>query len=189
MSSSADTDLDALASQVRSRLSLDTDEVARLLPDAAAPGPAQERLVEHHLDVALDEALARRDRGVEVFDLYQEATLAAIVAVSEYAARGGAAAGLRAHVSRVIAAHLDDAIEQAELERASDEAFVRDAQRYETAEVNLRHELGRSATPLELAAALEWPEERVAVVAEAVAAARELWDTEIVEYLDDAEAD
>jgi len=183
-----DTDLDALASQVRSRQSLADEEIGRLLPDASSAGPAQEKLVEHHLDVALSEALARRDRGVEVFDLYQEATLAAIVAVSEYSARGGAPAGLRPYIARVIGAHLDDAIQEAELERRADEAFVRDAERYEAAEVSLRHELGRSATTTELAAALLWPEDRVGLVAEAVNAARELWDTEIVQYLDDDDA-
>ena len=187
MSTADDTDLDALSSQVRSRRSLEAGEIGRLLPGATASGPAQERLVEHHLDVALAEALARRDRGVDVFDLYQEATLAAIVAVSEYAARGGAPGALRAYVARVIGAHLDDMLEEAELERRADEAFVRDAQLYETAEVSLRHELGRSPTSTELAAVLEWPEERVAVVAEAVTAARELWDSEIVQYLDDDE--
>ncbi|MBV8193978.1 MAG: hypothetical protein JOY80_00470, partial [Candidatus Dormibacteraeota bacterium] len=135
--------------------------------------------------VVLDESLARRDRGVDVIDLYQEGTLAAIVAVTEYSSRGGAAAGLRGYVTRVVAAHLDDAIEEVELDRKADEAFVRDAQLYETAEVSLRRELGRSATATELAAALEWPEERVTVVAEAVMNARELWDSEIVEYLDD----
>jgi len=179
------TDVETLADQVRAYPPLDTEEIRRLLGAAASPGSAQSRLVEHHLAVAFDEAVARRDRGVDIGDLYQEANLAAVVAVAEYASRGGEPAGLRGYVSRVVASHLDDTVEQAEIERQADEAFVRDAQLYEAAEVNLRHELGRSATTTELAAVLEWPEERVAVVAEAVGAARELWDSEIVEYLDD----
>jgi RNA polymerase primary sigma factor len=182
-----DTDLDALAAQARAFPPLDVAEVGRLLPNAAVAGLAQERLVEDELGVALDAALARRDRGVEVLDLYQEASVAAIVAVAQYAERGGSPEGLRRYVGRVIGAHLDDAIEEAEIERRSEEAFVRDAETYETAEITLRHELGRSATTTEIAALLEWPEERVAVVAEAVMAAREIWDSEIVQYLDDAD--
>ena len=185
MTRADDTDLDLLAAQVRAYPPLGVDEIRALLRDAATTGPAQEQLVEHHLVIALDAALARRDRGVDVVDLYQEATLATIVAVSEYSARGGAPDGLRPYVARVVNAHLDDAVEQAEIERQADEAFVRDAQSYETAEISLRNELGRTPTSTELAALLEWPEERVAVVAEAVANARNLWDAEIVEYLDD----
>jgi len=180
-----DTDLDWLAAQARSVPPLPAEQVSALLSHARDAGPAQERLVEQHLGVALDEALARGDRGVEVTDLYQEATLAVIVAVSEYAARGGAPAGLRGYVARVVGAHLDDAIEEAQRERAAEEAMVRDAQLYETAEINLRHELGRSATNTELAAVLEWPEERVATVAEMLTAARDMYDSEIVQYLDD----
>jgi RNA polymerase primary sigma factor len=178
-------DLASLRAQSRSYPPLDLAEVDRLLPRAAVSGPNQERLVQDQLSVAFDEAMARRDRGVGVADLYQEATVAAIVAVAQYSSRGGAAGGLRRYVARVVGSHLDDMIEQARLERDADLAFARDAETYETAEVSLRHELGRSATSTEIAALLEWPEERVAVVAEAVTAARELWDADIVEYLDD----
>lgn len=182
---SDDPDLATLTAQARQYPPLSLAEVARLLPDSAVAGPAQEQLVQHQLGTALDEAMARRERGVDVVDLYQEATVAAIVAVAQYSARGGEPAGLQRYVARVIGAHLDDAIEEAELERRSDEAFVRDAEAYEAAEVSLRHELGRSATTTELAALLQWPEERVVVVAEAVTNAREIWDSEIVQYLDD----
>ena len=184
-----DGDLKSLTAQVRSYPALDVAEVGRLLPAAAVAGPEQERLVQDQLGVGLDEALARRGRGVEVLDLYQEASVAAIVAVAQYSARGGAPDGLRRYVTRVIGTHLDDAIEQAELDRKADEAFARDAETYETAEVSLRSELGRSATIIEIAAQLQWPEERVALVAEAVNSARELWDTEIVDYLDDEDDD
>lgn len=179
------SELRGLKAQARSYPPLGLEEVGRLLAAAATAGPAQERLVQDQLGTALDEAVARRDRGLDVVDLYQEASVAAIVAVSQYASRGGPAAGLRRYVARVVGAHLDDTLEQAKLEREADEAFVRDAQTYESAELSLRHELGRSATTTEIAALLEWPEERVAVVAEAVTSARELWDTEIVQYLDD----
>ena len=67
----------------------------------------------------------------------------------------------------------------------SDEAFVRDTEIYEAAEVRIRHELGRSPTVIELAAELGWPEERVAIVGAILNEARARYDSEIVEYLDD----
>jgi hypothetical protein len=49
----------------------------------------------------------------------------------------------------------------------------------------MRHELGRDATTVELAAQLGWPDERVAIVAGMLKDARARYDSEIVEYLDD----
>ena len=88
----------------------------------------------------------------------------------------------------MIGTHLEDVLEEAARERESENALVRDAELYETAEVALSHELGRSATVVELAALLEWPEERVALVGEMLNTAREMYDADIVQYLDD-EAD
>jgi hypothetical protein len=82
---------------------------------------------------------------------------------------------------------MDETIELAALERASDEAFIRDAQTYELAEVRMRHELGRDATAIELAAQLGWPDERVVTVAGMLAEARARYDSEIVDYLDDVD--
>lgn len=184
-----DTELDAVAAQVRAYPPLPDSEVQTLLTAVrnGHDGAARERLVEHHLRIALDEAIARGQRGIEVLDLYQEGSIATIVAINEYASRSEAPAGLSRFVSRVVGAHLDHTLEEAELERRADEAFVRDAQLYEAAEVGLRQELGRSATVTEVAAVLEWPEDRVALVAEMLNAAREMYDSEIVQYLDDEE--
>ena len=109
-------------------------------------------------------AEARGGKGVEVGDLTQEGTIAGVVAVLEYAGQGGPASGLDRFVSRLVASHMDDTIELAAIERASDEAFVRDTEIYEAAEIRARHEFGRTPTVLELAAELGWPEERVAIV-------------------------
>lgn len=181
-----DSELDGLAAQARSYPPLEVDQIGRLLSAARdGDGAARERLVEHHLRVALDEALVRGDRGLEVLDLYQEGTLATIVAVTEYASRGGAPGGLAAYVARVVGAHLDRALEAAAAERERADALLRDAQLYEIAEVSLRSELGRSATVTELAAALTWPEDRVNVVGAMLNSAREMYDADIVQYLDD----
>ena len=52
----------------------------------AGKGPALDQLVEHQLAAILELAEARRGKGVEVGDLAQEATIASVVAVIEYAA-------------------------------------------------------------------------------------------------------
>jgi DNA-directed RNA polymerase sigma subunit (sigma70/sigma32) len=186
MTLSDDTELDALAAQVRAFPPMSTQETAWLLT-AARDGSdsARERLVDQQLRRALDEAIARGNRGLEVVDLYQEGALAAIVAVNEYASRGGAPAGLGSYVSRVIGTHLEDVLEEAARAKETEKALVRDAELYETAEMALRNEFGRSATVVELAALLEWPEDRVLLVGEMLTSAREMYDADIVQYLDD----
>ena len=136
---------------------------------------------------SLELAEARSGKGVEVGDLTQEGTIAGVVAVLEYAGQGGPASGLDRFVSRLVASHMDDTIELAAIERAGDEAFVRDTEIYEAAEIRTRHELGRNPTVLELAAELGWPEERVAIVGAILNDARARYDSEIVEYLDDTD--
>jgi len=182
-----DSPLDALAAQARSYPPLPLDEVDALLRRTHETGgnAAAATLVRHHLSIALDAALQRRDQGLDVGDLYQEGSIAVVTAVDEYALRGGGAAGLRSYVERVVALHLDAALEREAEERAAGEAFVRDAQRYELVEVELRHQLSRVPTSLELAAALEWSVEHVETVAEMLAEARALHDESLLPYLDD----
>jgi DNA-directed RNA polymerase sigma subunit (sigma70/sigma32) len=176
-----------LAAQARSLPPLRESETAALLTEVRehGKGPALDRLVEHQLRPILAEAEARRGRGVEVGDLAQEAAIASVVAITEYAGRGGPAAGLDPFVARLVGSHMDETIELAALERASEAAFIRDAETYEMAEVRMRHELGRDATAIELAAELGWPDERVATVAAMLNEARARYDSEIIEYLDD----
>jgi hypothetical protein len=51
----------------------------------------------------------------------------------------------------------------------------------------LRRRLEREPTALELAAALEWTPEVVEVVGAVLHRARDLYDSEIVDYLDDVD--
>jgi DNA-directed RNA polymerase sigma subunit (sigma70/sigma32) len=185
----ADSPLDTIAAQARAYPPLPLDEVDTLLrrTHQAGGNAAAATLVRHHLAIALDAALERRDRGLDVGDLYQEGSVAVVTAVDEYVHRGGDAAGLRAYVARVVDLYLDAALEREQEEREAGEAFVRDAQRYELVEVELRHELGRGATPVELAAALEWSVEHVETVSEMLAEARALNDESLLPYLDDAD--
>jgi DNA-directed RNA polymerase sigma subunit (sigma70/sigma32) len=183
----ADSPLDAIAAQARSYPPLPLDEVESLLHRTHETGgtAAAATLVRHHLSIALDAALQRRDQGLEVGDLYQEGSVAVVTAVDEYARRGGEPAGLRAYVRRVVELYLDAALEREQEEKEAGERFVRDAQRYELVEVEMRHRLGREATSTEMAAALEWSVERTETVADMLAEARALNDESLVAYLDD----
>jgi DNA-directed RNA polymerase sigma subunit (sigma70/sigma32) len=180
-----------LVVKARSLPALSESATAELLAEVRVQGrgPALDTLVEHQLAATLDLAAARHGKGVEVGDLTQEGTIAAVVAVLEYAGQGGAAAGLDRFVSRLVASHMDDTIELAAIERAGEEAFVRDTEFYEAAEIRARHEFGREPTTVELAAELGWPEERVAIVGTILNDARARYDSEIVEYLDDVDED
>lgn len=189
MTKSELADLEVLEAKVRSLPALTDSATARLLEDVRVHGrgPALDELVEHQLASILQLAEARSGKGVEVGDLTQEGTIAGVVAVLEYAGQGGPASGLDRFVSRLVASHMDDTVELAAIERAGDEAFVRDTEIYEAAEIRTRHELGRNPTVLELAAELGWPEERVAIVGAILNDARARYDSEIVEYLDDTD--
>ena len=189
MTKSELADREILEAKVRSLPALTESATARLLAEVRVHGrgPALDELVEHQLASILQLAEARGGKGVEVGDLTQEGTIAGVVAVLEYAGQGGPASGLDRFVSRLVASHLDDTVELAAIERASDEAFVRDTEIYEAAEIRARHEFGRAPTVLELAAELGWPEERVAIVGAMLNDARARYDSEIVEYLDDAD--
>jgi DNA-directed RNA polymerase sigma subunit (sigma70/sigma32) len=150
-----------LVVKARSLPALSESATAELLAEVRVQGrgPALDTLVEHQLAATLDLAAARHGKGVEVGDLAQEGTIAAVVAVLEYAGQAG------------------------------EEAFVRDTEFYEAAEIRARHEFGREPTTVELAAELGWPEERVAIVGTILNDARARYDSEIVEYLDDVDED
>lgn len=191
MAGSDVTDREILGAQARALPPLAGDETAALLREVGAGGrgPALDRLVEHQLGAILALAQSRRGRGVEVGDLAQEGTIASVVAITEYAARGGAAPGLDRFVERLVGMQMDETIELAALERKSVEAFVRDTETYESAEIRMRNELGRTPTTVELASELGWPEERVSIVAGMLQEARARYDSDIVEYLDDLDED
>jgi DNA-directed RNA polymerase sigma subunit (sigma70/sigma32) len=184
-----DTPLDSLAAQVRSRPPLPLEQVTELLGRARREGDDEARaaLVEHHLGVALDAALAHADSGVDVGDLYQEASVAVVTAVGEYAARDGDPAGLQAYVRRVVELHVDAAVEREETERQTCEAILHETRLLDAAEVSMRHQLGRDATVVELAAALGWSEERVGVIGDLLHEARARYDESLLPFLDDLE--
>jgi DNA-directed RNA polymerase specialized sigma subunit len=193
MDHGVDTPLDRLAAQVRSRPPLAPEKVTELLgrvrhtgsEDSA--GQARTALVEGYLGVALDAALAHADSGVDVGDLYQEASVAVVTAVGEYAARDGDAAGLPGYVRRVVDLHVDAAVEREETQRRTCEAILAETRLLDAAEVEMRHRLGRDPSTTELAALLGWSEERVHTLGELLHEARARNDESLVPFLDDLE--
>lgn len=184
-----DTELDAIASQMRSLPRLADGELGSLLDEAqqSPAGPATARLIEQQLGLVLDAVLARRGQGVDLMDLYQEGSVAATVAVEEYATRGGASTGLRAYVIRVVDSLLDEVIEREATQRLADAMHIEQVKLLEGAELALRGRLERQPTTLELAAALDWTPETVDIVGAALRQARDAYDAEIVPFLDDAD--
>jgi DNA-directed RNA polymerase sigma subunit (sigma70/sigma32) len=185
-----DTELDALAAQVRAHPKLSTEAVEALT--AAAGGgdrDAHAALVEHSLGPVLAEAVAHRGRGVEVLDLFQEGSLAALVAVEEYVERSGGSAGFVDYVRRVVNRHLDHVIEEHEAAAAEAAELVEDTRLLGVARAALRRQTGRVPTETELAAVLLWSPERVALISGILDNARSDFDSDIVQYLDDADDD
>jgi DNA-directed RNA polymerase sigma subunit (sigma70/sigma32) len=182
-----DTELDAIASQVRSFTPMPAAELGRLLDDAreSPSGPATGRLVEQQLGTVLEAVLARRGQGVDLMDLYQEGSIAATVAVGEFASRGGEPSGLRAYVLRVVDTFLDGVVKREAAQKLADTLLLEQVKLLEAAEVQLRARLEREPTTLELAAALEWTPQTVDVVGAVLHRARDTYDAEIVEFLDD----
>jgi DNA-directed RNA polymerase specialized sigma subunit len=150
-------------------------------------GPATARLVEQQLGTVLAAVLARRRPDLDVMDLYQEGSIAATVAVAEYVARGGPPQGLQPYVKRLVEKFLDGVIEREAAQRVADALLVENVKLLEAADLVLRSRFEREPTTLELAAALNWTPEAVEVVGASLRLAREQYDAEIIEYLDDAD--
>jgi DNA-directed RNA polymerase sigma subunit (sigma70/sigma32) len=182
-----DTELDAIAAQVRSFAPMPASGLEHLLEEArrSPTGPATGGLVEQQLSTVLEAVLARREEGVDLMDLYQEGSIAATVAVGEFATRGGTASALRPYVARVVDTFLDDVIKREAAQKLAATLLLEQIKLLEAAEVVLRRRLERQPTTLELAAALDWTPETVEVVGAVLHEARDTYDAEIVDFLDD----
>jgi hypothetical protein len=147
--------------------------------------PVQNELIENFLVYALDASLERRDRGVEVPVLYQEAVIAVASSVGEFVASDRDTERLVADVSSAVAAHLDKALDEEKAARKSDEALLSDVRMLSAVRTHLRSEKKAEPTPGDLAATLKWPTERVETLLGLLATAEVEHDAEILEYLDD----
>jgi DNA-directed RNA polymerase specialized sigma subunit len=187
----ADGNLASIVAQVESRPALTSAQLGPMLAHARAEphGRAFNTVVEHHLARALAGATARRGQGLDVVDLFQEGSVAVVVALEEYVARDDDDADLGAFIDRVVGLHLDAAIERERADVAAERQLVADAEALQTARVTARRELGRAPTELELGGVLQWPPERVAVALASLERAESAHDAEILSYLDDVDGD
>ena len=174
----------ALREQARSYPRLSDAEQADLLrrrPDKAA----QERLVNHNLDLVVQQAQAHLSGGVSFPDLYQEGAMALVTAVDLYSGSGAFRQFLNLHIGL----QMDSLIEQENAVRQGNGELVRQVQLLDLFLARFRESNGREATVAEVAELLQWAPERVRKVSELLEQARLDYDASIIDYLDDAGAD
>jgi DNA-directed RNA polymerase specialized sigma subunit len=88
-----------------------------------------------------------------------------------------------------VSEHMEHAIAQEDSAQEESRRLVQAAEDYQLAEFSLRRELGRDATPAEIAAKLEWPQDRTDAIAGMVAEARRRHDEELLNYLEPEDLD
>jgi vacuolar-type H+-ATPase subunit E/Vma4 len=84
---------------------------------------------------------------------------------------------------------MERALKQEEKAQEDARRLIQAAEDYQRAEFGLRTEFGREATPAELAAKLEWSQDRLEAIAAMVEEARRRHDEELLVYLDPEELD
>jgi DNA-directed RNA polymerase sigma subunit (sigma70/sigma32) len=174
-----DTEEAALRSQSRSYGRLRESEESALL--ALRPDPrATEKLVQHNLDLVLEQADGHANQGLGFADLYQEGALGLVDAVAAYDGRGG----FRKFANLHVGLQMDALLEIEAGARKLDEAAVSDALALDLAQAALRRE-GGDPSDEDMAAALGWDVARVQRVAAALDLARERYDESLVDYLED----
>jgi len=182
-----DTTADALAAAVRRIRPLSPVDLvalvglARMDPD----GPPAARLIEHHLGLALDAAIARGGAAATLEDLFQEASLAVVTGVQDFLRGPDEPSALRGRLEVAVRRHIEARLLPLESLRRDERHFARDAELMERTVSGLHGRLGHSPTAEDLAAALEWPPERVAIVSTFISMARARNDEEISLYLDE----
>lgn len=122
------------------------------------------------------------ERALSDADIFQEGTIGLLAAIDAYATSGEGdfESFARSHIASGIAAAEaaeDDA-------RRQDRELVSAAEAYQRAEFLFRTEHGRQGTIEELAALLEWSDDRTEEVATMVDAARRAHDEDLLAYLD-----
>jgi DNA-directed RNA polymerase sigma subunit (sigma70/sigma32) len=148
------------------------------LPDAEA----SRALVEHNLDLVVDQAERHQDRGLSFADLYQEGTVGLLDAVGAYGGQGT----FRDFASLHIGLQMDSLIEAEGGARREAERYVADSRSLDLAQVMFRQQHHREAEQEELADLLKWDRRHVAKVIALLEEARKRNDLLTLEFLDDA---
>jgi RNA polymerase sigma factor (sigma-70 family) len=160
----------------------------RLL-DAAARGDqgARDSLVRSHLEWVAGAARERADRGLSPDDLFQEGTIGLIEAIRAFpsSGRNDFEAFAREHVG----GYMDRALGDEQKAVDDSRMLLQAAHDYVEAELNIRNDLGRPPTNLELATKLEWSWQRTEEIGQMVAKARRRHDEQLMDYLELDEVD
>lgn len=164
----------------------DADAQLRLLRRAAGGDRAAEtRLFHEHLALVIRLSARHLDpagAGLNEDELIQEGSIGLLAAIRGFPDSG--APDFDAYAEVQIDAQMAAAqAEQLGIDRAAAQ-LVEDAELYERAEISVRREKGRPATPEEIAEKLEWTAERTALLAAMVKEARRRHDEELLQYLD-----
>ncbi len=163
--------------------SLSPTEQAEIIA-AAVEGDqnSRSRLVNAHLGWVSAEIGEQPEHTLAPDDLYQEGLLGLVEAIAAFP--GGTAEELEAFCRLQIAASLERARKGEAAARQEAREAVEAAEQYERAEIFLARELGRSPTDRELAAKLEWTEQRTGEMRQMVREARRRHDEEMAELLE-----
>jgi RNA polymerase sigma factor (sigma-70 family) len=159
------------------------------LIEAATGGDrhAKESLISEHLGWVQSAAAQRTGRGLSEGDLVQEGSLGLLRAIHEFA--GSGRTDFESFAREQVTAQMEQAIAQEGRAQEESRRLVEAAEDFQKVEFALRRELGRDATPAELAAKLEWPQDRTDAIAEMVADARRRHDEELLNYLEPEDID
>jgi RNA polymerase sigma factor (sigma-70 family) len=164
------------------------DDRGRLVEAAINGDPqARESLIREQLGWIQQAAGQRAGRGLSEGDLVQEGSLGLMKAIDEFPGSGGT--DFEAFAREQISEQMEQAIAQEDSAQEESRRLVQAAEDYQKAEFALKRELGRDATPAELAAKLEWPQHRTDGIADMVAEARRRHDEELLDYLDPEDLD
>lgn len=148
---------------------------------------ARQALANGHLGWVARAAEERAGRGLSQGDLFQEGSIGLMRAIDEFG--GSGLADFEAFARERVAEEMERALKQEEEAQEDGRRLIQAAEDYQRAEFGLRTELGREATPAELAAKLEWSQDRLEVIAAMVEEARRRHDEELLIYLDPEEVD
>jgi RNA polymerase sigma factor (sigma-70 family) len=144
-------------------------------------------LIREHLGWVREAAGQRTGRGLSEGDLVQEGSLGLMKAIEQFSESGST--DFHAFAREQVTEQMEQALAEEDHAQEESRRLVEAAEDFQKAEFSLKRELGRDATPAELAAKLEWPQERTDAMAEIVAEARRRHDEELLLYLDPEELD
>ena len=160
-------------------------ELERELLARAGQAEATRSLVEHNLDLVVQQAEDHRGRGLPFSDLYQEGTIGLVDAVGAYTGQGEFRDFARLHIGL----QMDSLIEADDQARKETQEDVADVKTLDMAQVMFRRENGRDARPMEMQKSLGWDEGRLERIERMLELARERNDAATINFLDASEAD